>query len=726
MYVLKYIRMNKLLVLAFVIQYLKLYIYANAIYTPPRVHKIYEEIAISNEHNFVNSIHTLINDTDLQKEQFKQIKENNLSNNIFSRIINKFIRNSSSKNIIATQNIASPNDYKEIAINHLINEVGITREELIIKDIITDGGLVNIHFRQVIGGKEISNVAANVNIHRKTGNIISYGSTLIPTIMKDTSQAGINMNMNIVPVLSIEKIYNSKFVYGNEGTKLSINDVILKFSTILGYNVDVNQLEMVENGRPDIITIKGVGYTYDDTIDVAEKVIPLNVDSFDNVYELNVELEDHYLVADISTTTGELYDIYDLARSATFRAVPWYNFDISQGSELFIDPENKRASPVGWNRDGKYLYYYTNGNNVKAVLDRDATVSYSENTKFIATSTKKELIFDYYYNSSAVKARDNYQAAVTNAFYIANILHDFYYMYGFTEKFGNFQTNNWDKGGESNDQLIILIQNSTGNNNAYMITGADGKNPRMKILVYNRIKGYERDSAFSNQVIVHEYTHGVTARLVGGPSQTGCFKDPEADCINEGLSDFFSLLLTIKEGENRSKEVTWAEWLSNGTSRKYKYSMNQNVNPLTYKNLSHSKGSEIEAHYGGQLWASIMYDIIWEVIDEYGFSNNILLNSNGRDQVYSLEVNSANLPGNIRLAKIVVDALKLMPCNPTFLEARDSIFLAQRQFSNFKRMRCSLWRGFAARGLGVNAKGPSIDSSGNVEYINNYDIPSDC
>jgi len=717
MYVLKYIKMNKILVLAFLIQYLKLYTYANALYTPPRVHKIYEEIT-------TNSIHTLINDTDLQAGQLKRREENNSSNNIFTRIINKFKKNSFSKNAIKTQTITSPNDYKEIAINHLINEVGITREELIIKDIITDGGLVNIHFRQVIGGKEISNVAANVNIHRKTGNIISYGSTLIPSVMKDTSKAEIDTN--IVPVLPIDKIYNSKFIYGNEGSKLSMNDAILKFSTILGYNVDVNQLAMVENGRSDITTIKGVGYTYDDTIDVSEKVIPLDSDSFDNVYELNVELEDHYLVADISTTTGELYDIYDLARSATFRAVPWYNFDISQGSELIVDPENKKASPRGWNRDGKYLYYYTNGNNVKAVLDWDATVSNYDNKKFIATSTKKELIFDYFYDSSAVKARDNYQAAVTNAFYITNILHDFYYMYGFTEKFGNFQTNNWEEGGESNDQLIILIQNSTGNNNAYMITGADGKSPRMKILVYNRMKEYERDPAFSNQVIIHEYTHGVTARLVGGPSQTGCFKDLESNCVNEGLSDFFSLLLTIKEGENRGKEVIWAEWLSNGTSRKYKYSINQNVNPLTYSSLSHSKGTEIEAHFGGQIWASIMYDIIWEVIDEYGFSNNILLNSNGINKAYTLSVNSANLPGNIRLAKIVVDALKLMPCNPTFLEARDSIFLAQRQFSNFKRMRCSLWRGFSARGLGINAEGPSIDSSGNVKYINNYDIPSDC
>jgi len=543
--------------------------------------------------------------------------------------------------------------------------------------------------------------------------------------MRDTSQAEGDVNTEFVPVLPIDKIYNSKFIYGNQ-SKMSVNDAIVKFSNTLGYNVDTTRLNMVENNRNDKIIVQGVGYTYDDTIEIEEKVIPLNADSFDNVYELTVELEDHLFVADISTTTGELYDIYDLARSATFRAVPWYKVDVGEGQELIVDPENKNASPRGWNRDGKYLYYYTNGNNVKAVLDWDASVSYSDNKKFIATSTKKELIFDYSFNSKATKANENYQAAVTNAFYITNILHDFFYVYGFTEKFGNFQTNNWNKGGEGGDQLVVLVQNRSGNNNAYMITGADGKSPRMKLLIYNRIKEYERDPALSNQIIIHEFTHGVSGRLVGGPSQTGCFKDPEADSINEGLSDFFSLLLTTKKGETRKKELTWAQWLSNGTSRKYKYTMDQKVNPLTYSNLSHTKDAKIEPHFGGQLFASIMYDVIWEVIDEYGFTSNILLNSNGDDKTLSLEVNSKNLPGNVRLAKIVVDALKLMPCNPTFIEARDSIFLAQRQFSNFKRMRCSLWRGFAARGLGVNAKGGTKDSAGNITYTNNHDIPDDC
>jgi len=679
----------KVFYVIFLIQYIN--IFAKAVYSPPKTHKIYEEVNASNDIVFNDSINAknikgfFGNDTDTSDNEVKNI------------------------------------DFREIAINHLIKETGISRDELLIKDIINEDSVVHVHLCQVIGGKPLSNVAANVNINKNTGNVLSYGSTLMPKVMKDTSQDNLNLDF----ILPVNKIYSSKFVYGNQ-SNMTIFDIISKFSTTLGYSVDTSKLSIVENTGSDKIIVKGVGYTYDDTIEIEEKVIPLGENSFDNVYELTVDLEDHLLVADVSSSTAELYDIYDLARSATYRAVPWNNVDIGEGGlKLIVNPENINASPRGWNRDGEYLYYYTNGNNVKAVLDWDKQVSYEDNKKFIRSSKNKELVFDYNFDSKAKTAKSNYSAAVTNAFYITNILHDFYYVYGFTEKYGNFQTNNFGKGGTGNDQLILLIQNSDGNNNAYMVTGADGRNPRMRLLVYNRIKDSERDPAFSNQVIIHEYTHGVSSRLVGGPSQTGCFKEPEADCINEGLSDFFSLLLTTKKNDNSSKEVIWAKWLSNGTSRKYPYTRNQKNNPLTYKDLSHEKSKNIESHLGGQLFASIMYDVIFEVKEAYPFTSNIILHPDGENSDLKLTVNNEKLPGNVRLAKIVIDALKNMPCNPTFIEARDSIIQAQQQFSNFKKMRCALWKGFAARGLGINAKGPTTNGS-TVTYTNNNDIPKDC
>ncbi|KAJ3404601.1 hypothetical protein HDU80_002595, partial [Chytriomyces hyalinus] len=88
-------------------------------------------------------------------------------------------------------------------------------------------------------------------------------------------------------------------------------------------------------------------------------------------------------------------------------------------------------------------------------------------------------------------------------------------------------------------------------------------------------------------------------------------------------------------------------------------------------------------------------------------------------------VNPANLVtsqgsniGNADFISIVVEAMKLQPCNPTFLQARDAIIQADRALFNGK-YACAIWSGFAKRGMGVNAK------TGGA-YTDNSDIPAAC
>ena len=75
--------------------------------------------------------------------------------------------------------------------------------------------------------------------------------------------------------------------------------------------------------------------------------------------------------------------------------------------------------------------------------------------------------------------------------------------------------------------------------------------------------------------------------------------------------------------------------------------------------------------------------------------------------------------------QIVIDALKIQPCNPSFLEARDAIVLAQKQRFNDKDLHCAIWKGFAKRGMGINAQPPS-QSGDEFLYIDNYDVPTEC
>ncbi|NJL12991.1 MAG: hypothetical protein HC913_08355 [Microscillaceae bacterium] len=55
------------------------------------------------------------------------------------------------------------------------------------------------------------------------------------------------------------------------------------------------------------------------------------------------------------------------------------------------------------------------------------------------------------------------------------------------------------------------------------------------------------DSSLDNGIIVHEYGHGISNRLTGGPANTSCLGNLEQ--MGEGWSDYFALVLTMKPGD---------------------------------------------------------------------------------------------------------------------------------------------------------------------------------
>ena len=70
----------------------------------------------------------------------------------------------------------------------------------------------------------------------------------------------------------------------------------------------------------------------------------------------------------------------------------------------------------------------------------------------------------------------------------------------------------------------------------------------------------------------------------------------------------------------------------------------------------------------------------------------------------------------------VLDGLKLQPCQPTMVDARDAIILADEQ--NYGgRHTCVLWCGFARRGFGVSAHSSSFT---NRDVEEAFDYPQSC
>lgn len=194
------------------------------------------------------------------------------------------------------------------------------------------------------------------------------------------------------------------------------------------------------------------------------------------------------------------------------------------------------------------------------------------------------------------------------------------------------------------------------------------------------------DSDFDNGVIVHEYGHGISNRLTGGPSATNCLRNFEQ--AGEGWSDWFALVMTATsngsadQGRGIGTYVNEEE-ITGGGIRDYRYSRDLAINPHAYSDIN----SVSVPHGVGSVWAAMIWDLYWNLIDVYGFDDDIY-NGTG---------------GNNIAMQLVMDGLKLQSCSPTFLDSRDAILAAD--IANYDGAnQCLIWETFARRGLGVNAK----------------------
>ncbi len=151
---------------------------------------------------------------------------------------------------------------------------------------------------------------------------------------------------------------------------------------------------------------------------------------------------------------------------------------------IVTNPAEATASPFGWNdTDGVPgpESTRTTGNNVHAYSDRDANNSPDPGSDSDGGPT---LNFDF--PLDLTEHSPNYMdAMVTNLYYWNNITHDVLYLYGFDEVSGNFQVNNYGRGGVGGDIVRAEAADGGGTNNANFSTpAADGGAPRMQMYLW--------------------------------------------------------------------------------------------------------------------------------------------------------------------------------------------------------------------------------------------------
>ncbi|KAI9348510.1 Fungalysin metallopeptidase-domain-containing protein [Obelidium mucronatum] len=393
------------------------------------------------------------------------------------------------------------------------------------------------------------------------------------------------------------------------------------------------------------------------------------------------------------------------AVDAVYNVIPIGKSDPQNGGFAQVRTQgDKTASPNGWHNFKGVQRTDLAGNNVLAQSNEKGAFESARTLDDVirmARPTRPDLNFNY--------AAASADAATTNMFYVANTMHDVFYNYGFTEAAGNFQFSNNGKGGKEDDGVIALSQDAEGKNNAWFAADVDGRAGIMKMFFFD-VSGQTRDGALQNDIVIHEMGHGLSIRLTGGPSAGNCLQNGASGGLGEGWSDFFGYAMSLPAGSTRDTDYLMGNWaapksrppLSTNLQRdNRKYSQ---IPTMLFKNPQTGQ-QEMEPHAVGGVWATILYEVMWNMIDISGRT--------AADQIVTAK-NSGT--GNTALINIIISAMKIQPCNPTFITARDAILQAEAQLYQGK-YRCAIWSPFSKRGLGSNAR---------EGYQDNFDLPADC
>lgn len=213
-----------------------------------------------------------------------------------------------------------------------------------------------------------------------------------------------------------------------------------------------------------------------------------------------------------------------------------------------------------------------------------------------------------------------------------------------------------------------------------------------------------RDGTVSSQTIAHEWMHYMFKRLAPG------VENNQGDAMNEGNSDFASLLLSVRPeaaalpGNDRYQGAygygTYQRRSHYFGARRAPYSTSFELNPLTFKHiesgvplpegpqLDDRAGDNASIHRSGEVWGNAAFACYVNLINRWQPQG---------------EPRSFEASREVMLTALVA-ALKLLPMDPTYTEFRDALLVAM--LAQDERAYALCWEGFAARGMGLDARSP--------------------
>ncbi|MEO8704663.1 MAG: M36 family metallopeptidase, partial [Kofleriaceae bacterium] len=267
--------------------------------------------------------------------------------------------------------------------------------------------------------------------------------------------------------------------------------------------------------------------------------------------------------------------------------------------------------------------------------------------------------------------------------------------------------------------------NPNGTLPTIVVSNADGQTLKatvgageLPVTLRRRVTRTEGDGDFDNGIVAHEWGHYLHHRLAV------CDSGLECASMSEGWGDFNSLLLMLREGDNRSGAYPMGVSVLAGGGfepfgfidpgyfgiRRYPYSLDKTKNPLSFRHIGSdnalpggvpvnsavAENGNTEVHNAGEVWSQQLWDAYNALVDAHGLDS-----------------------ARRRMSDYVVAGLLLHPPNATFLEARDAILTAAGALDSDDMLL--LAAGFANRGSGSCAIGSS-DPNGLTGIVESSNI----
>jgi Zn-dependent metalloprotease len=318
----------------------------------------------------------------------------------------------------------------------------------------------------------------------------------------------------------------------------------------------------------------------------------------------------------------------------------------------------------------------------------------------------------------------NLAQSAAQTYYYVNKFHDHLFAnpIGFNEAAGNFQLDNTSGNGKDHDAVQVHVFDGAKTagglpdlnhyNNANMSTFPDGQAPIMQMYLFQKdsyspgwVSGNSGDDA---AVVYHEYTHGLSNRLVTYPNGWGALFSPQSGAMGEAWSDWYAMDLLVEEGWEIDTpipgEVKTGEYLTGGEGIRYQGidcgvgdpagqcpgAYATGPGGFTFGDYGNVYGVP-QVHSDGEIWAQTLWDL--------------------REKV-----------GVDVARKLVTRAMELSPPEPSFLDMRNAII--QADLVAFGKANADdIWKVFAKRGMGYFA---SVTSASDSTPFESFKLPPDC